>query len=70
MVVPSGAERNWDLTVTAGAVSLEQRMSAWRLGWAVSRAGLAPTLAGEHEFKDVPRLLDDAKERLQRPEVV
>jgi hypothetical protein len=36
----------------------------------VSRADLAPTLAGEHEFKDVPGLLDDAKERLQRPEVV
>jgi hypothetical protein len=58
------------LTVTAGAVSLEQRMSAWRAGWTVSRADLAPTLAREHEFKDVPDLLDDAKERLQRPEVV
>ena len=34
-----------NLTVTAGAVSLEQRMIARRDGWMVSHDELAPTLA-------------------------
>jgi aspartate/methionine/tyrosine aminotransferase len=45
VVVPSGLEDMRDLTVTAGAVWLEQRMIGWRVGWMVSRAELAPTLA-------------------------
>jgi aspartate/methionine/tyrosine aminotransferase len=42
-----------DLTVTAGAVSLEQRMIAWRVGWTVSRAELAPALAMVHIYNGV-----------------
>jgi aspartate/methionine/tyrosine aminotransferase len=53
VVVPSGLEGMRDLTVTAGAVSLEQRMIAWRVGWMVSRAELAPTLAMVHIYNGV-----------------
>jgi aspartate/methionine/tyrosine aminotransferase len=53
VVVPSGLEGMRDLTVTAGAVSLEQRMIAWRVGWTVSRADLAPTLAMVHIYNGV-----------------
>jgi aspartate/methionine/tyrosine aminotransferase len=42
-----------DLTVTAGTVSLEQRMIGWRVGWLVSRADLAPTLAMVHIYNGV-----------------
>src|SRR5262245_32609227 len=38
VVSPSGLDGMRDLTVTAGAVSLEQRMIGWRVGWMVSRA--------------------------------
>ena len=53
VVVPSGLEGMRDLTVTAGAVSLEQRMIGWRVGWTVSRAELAPTLAMVHIYNGV-----------------
>jgi aspartate/methionine/tyrosine aminotransferase len=53
IVVPSGLDGMRDLTVTAGAVSLEQRMIAWRVGWLVSRAELAPTLAMVHIYNGV-----------------
>jgi aspartate/methionine/tyrosine aminotransferase len=53
VVVPSGLEGMRDLTVTAGAVSLEQRMIAWRVAWTVSRAELAPTLAMVHIYNGV-----------------
>jgi aspartate/methionine/tyrosine aminotransferase len=50
VVVPSALEGMRDLTVTAGAVSLEQRMIGWRVGWMVSRAALAPMLAMVHIY--------------------
>jgi len=53
VVVPSGLAGMRDLTVTAGAVSLEQRMIGWRVGWTVSRADLAPTLAMVHIYNGV-----------------
>jgi aspartate/methionine/tyrosine aminotransferase len=53
IVVPSGLEGMRDSTVTAGAVSLEQRMIAWRVGWTASRADLAPTLAMVHIYNGV-----------------
>jgi aspartate/methionine/tyrosine aminotransferase len=53
VVVPSGLESMRDLTVTAGTVSLEQRMIAWRVGWMVSRAELAPSLAKVHIYNGV-----------------
>ena len=53
VVVPAGLEGMRDMTVTAGAVSLEQRMIAWRVGWTVSRAELAPTLAMVHIYNGV-----------------
>lgn len=53
IVVPSGLEGMRDLTVTAGAVSLEQRMIGWRVGWMVSRAELAPMLAMVHIYNGV-----------------
>jgi aspartate/methionine/tyrosine aminotransferase len=53
VVVPSGLDGMRDLTVTAGAVSLEQRMIGWRVGWLVSRAELAPTLAMVHTYNGV-----------------
>ncbi len=53
IVVPSGLEGMRDQTVTAGAVSLEQRMLAWRVGWTVSRAELAPALAMVHIYNGV-----------------
>jgi aspartate/methionine/tyrosine aminotransferase len=53
VVVPSGLEGMRDLTVTAGAVSLEQRMIGWRVGWTVSRAELAPTLAMVHIYNGI-----------------
>ena len=53
VVVPSGLDGMRDLTVTAGAVSLEQRMIGWRVGWMVSRADLAPSLAMVHIYNGV-----------------
>jgi len=53
IIVPSGLEGMRDLTVTAGAVSLEQRMIGWRVGWTVSSAELAPTLAMVHIYNGV-----------------
>src|SRR5215468_6779979 len=53
IVVPSGLEGMRDLTVTAGAVSLEQRMIGWRVGWTVSRAELAPMLAMVHIYNGI-----------------
>jgi aspartate/methionine/tyrosine aminotransferase len=53
VVVPSGLSGMRDLTVTAGAVSLEQRMIGWRVGWLVSRAELAPTLAMVHIYNGI-----------------
>lgn len=53
IVVPSGLEGMRDVTVTAGAVSLEQRMIGWRVGWMVSRAELAPMLAMVHIYNGV-----------------
>ncbi|MFH8248984.1 pyridoxal phosphate-dependent aminotransferase [Microbacterium sp. B2969] len=53
VVVPSALEGMRDLTVTAGAVSLEQRMIGWRVGWLVSRADLAPALAMVHIYNGV-----------------
>jgi aspartate/methionine/tyrosine aminotransferase len=53
VVVPSGLEGMRDLTVTAGAVSLEQRMIGWRVGWTVSRAELAPALAMVHIYNGI-----------------
>jgi aspartate/methionine/tyrosine aminotransferase len=53
IVVPSGLEAMRDVTVTAGAVSLEQRMIGWRVGWMVSRAELAPLLAMVHIYNGV-----------------
>jgi aspartate/methionine/tyrosine aminotransferase len=53
VVVPSGLEGMRDLTVTAGAVSLEQRMIGWRVGWTVARAELAPSLALVHIYNGV-----------------
>jgi aspartate/methionine/tyrosine aminotransferase len=53
VVVPSGLKGMQDLTVTTGTVSLEQRMIAWRVGWMVSRAELAPSLAKVHIYNGV-----------------
>jgi aspartate/methionine/tyrosine aminotransferase len=53
VVVPSGLEGMRDQTVAAGAVSLEQRMIGWRVGWMVSRADLAPILAMVHIYNGV-----------------
>ena len=53
VVVPSGLEGMRELTVTSGAVSLEQRMIAWRVGWMVARAELAPDLAMVHIYNGV-----------------
>lgn len=53
VVVPSGLEGMRDITVTAGAVSLEQRMIGWRVGWTVSNAELAPVLAKVHIYNGV-----------------
>jgi aspartate/methionine/tyrosine aminotransferase len=53
VVVPSGLEGMRDLTVTAGAVSLEQRLIGWRVGWMVSRAQLAPSLAMVHIYNGI-----------------
>jgi len=53
IVVPSALEGMRDLTVTAGAVSLEQRMIAWRVGWTVSRADLTPALAMVHIYNAI-----------------
>jgi N-succinyldiaminopimelate aminotransferase len=53
VVVPSSLEGMRDATVTAGAVSLEQRMIAWRVGWTASRAELAPTLAMVHIYNGI-----------------
>ena len=53
VVVPSGLDGMRDLTVTAGAVSLEQRMIGWRVGWMVARADLATSLAMVHIYNGV-----------------
>jgi len=53
VVVPSALEGMRDLTVTAGAVSLEQRMIGWRVGWTASRAELAPALAMVHIYNGI-----------------
>ena len=53
VVVPSGLEEMRDLTVTIGAVSFEQRMIGWRVGWMVANAELAPTLALVHIYNGV-----------------
>jgi aspartate/methionine/tyrosine aminotransferase len=53
IVVPSALEGMRDLTVTAGAVSLEQRMIGWRVGWIVAHAELAPYLAMVHIYNGV-----------------
>lgn len=53
IVVPSGLEGMRELTVTAGAVSLEQRMIGWRIGWTASRVELAPMLAMVHIYNGV-----------------
>ncbi len=53
VVVPSSLDGMRDLTVTAGAVSLEQRLIGWRVGWTVSNAELAPALAMVHIYNGV-----------------
>jgi aspartate/methionine/tyrosine aminotransferase len=53
IVVPSGLDGMRDLTVTAGSVSLEQRMIGWRVGWTVSNGELAPTLAMVHIYNGI-----------------
>jgi aspartate/methionine/tyrosine aminotransferase len=53
VVVPSALDGMRDLTVTAGSVSLEQRLIAWRVGWTASRADLAPALAMVHIYNAV-----------------
>jgi aspartate/methionine/tyrosine aminotransferase len=53
VVVPSGLEGMRDRTVTAGAVSLEQRMIGWRVGWTASRTDLAPALAMVHIYNGI-----------------
>ncbi|HKN44455.1 MAG TPA: aminotransferase class I/II-fold pyridoxal phosphate-dependent enzyme, partial [Propionibacteriaceae bacterium] len=53
VVVPSGLDGMRDLTVTIGAVSFEQRMIGWRVGWMVANAELASTLALVHIYNGV-----------------
>jgi aspartate/methionine/tyrosine aminotransferase len=53
LIVPSGLEGMRDRTVTAGSVSLEQRMIGWRVGWMVAHAELAPSLAMVHIYNGV-----------------
>jgi aspartate/methionine/tyrosine aminotransferase len=53
IVAPSGMDGMRDLTVSAGAVSLEQRMIGWRVGWMVARAQLAPSLALVHIYNGI-----------------
>lgn len=53
VVVPSALEGMRDLTVTVGAVSMEQRMIGWRVGWMVANAELAPKLALVHIYNGV-----------------
>jgi len=53
VAVPSGLEGMRDRTVTAGAVSLEQRLIGWRVGWTVSRAELAPALEMVHIYNGI-----------------
>ena len=53
VVVPSGLGGMRDLTVTLGSVSLEQRMIGWRVGWTLSSAELAPTLAMVHIYNGI-----------------
>jgi aspartate/methionine/tyrosine aminotransferase len=53
VIVPSGLDGMRDRTVTAGSVSLEQRMIGWRVGWMVAHAELAPSLAMVHIYNGV-----------------
>jgi aspartate/methionine/tyrosine aminotransferase len=53
VVVPSALEGMRDLTVTIGAVSMEQRMIGWRVGWMVANAELAPTLSLVHIYNGI-----------------
>jgi aspartate/methionine/tyrosine aminotransferase len=53
VVLPSALDAMRDVTVTAGAVSFEQRMIGWRVGWTLSNAELAPALAMVHIYNGV-----------------
>ena len=53
VVVPSALEGMRDLTVTLGAVSMEQRMIAWRVGWMVANADLAEKLGLVHIYNGI-----------------
>ena len=41
------------ITATIGAVSFEQRMIGWRVGWTVSNAELAPSLGMVHIYNGI-----------------
>jgi aspartate/methionine/tyrosine aminotransferase len=53
VVVPSALEGMRELTVTAGTVSMEQRMIGWRVGWTVGRGELASKLALAHIYNGI-----------------
>jgi len=53
VVVPSALDGMRDLTVTLGAVSMEQRMIAWRVGWMVASAELAQELGLVHIYNGI-----------------
>jgi N-succinyldiaminopimelate aminotransferase len=53
VVVPSALDGMRDLTVTLGAVSTEQRMIGWRVGWMVAGAELAPRLGLVHIYNGI-----------------
>lgn len=49
-VQPAGLEGMRDRTVTVGAVTLEQRMIAWRVGWVIAPGGLVNDVSRVHIY--------------------
>jgi aspartate/methionine/tyrosine aminotransferase len=50
VIHPAALEDMTDRTLTIGAVSIEQRMIGWRVGWVVAPAGLAEQMAIVHTY--------------------
>ena len=50
VIHPAAADRMRDRTVTIGAVSLEQRMIGWRVGWIVAPDDIADRAATVHSY--------------------
>jgi aspartate/methionine/tyrosine aminotransferase len=50
VIHPAGLEGMRERTITIGAVSMEQRMLGWRVGWVVAPGGLADRVATVHTY--------------------